>query len=87
LLSFGDDFTNFEDTYDKTLALVNIVFALLASLALKLHPTKRHFLPVLVKDHLGMALDFEKGQLRAPTVKLKDIATLAKGEQGKPLPL
>ena len=52
----------FEDTYEKTLALATTVFALLASLGLKVHPAKGHFLPILVGDHLGMTLDFEKGE-------------------------
>ena len=69
----------FEDSYDKTLALATIVFALLGSLGLKVHQTKGHFLPILVWDHLDMIQDFEKGEFRARTVKLTDIATLAKG--------
>ena len=79
MLPFVDDFAMFEDTYDKTLALATAVFALLASFGLKVHPTKGNFLPILVGDHLGMTLDFEKDEFRAPTVNLKDIATLAKG--------
>ena len=79
MLSFVDDFAMFEYSYDKTLALATTVFAMLASLGLKVHPTKVYFLPILVGDHLGMILDFEKGEFRAPTVKLKDIAALAKG--------
>ena len=69
----------FVDIYDKTPALATTLFALLARLGLKMHPTKGHCLPILVGDHLGMTLDFEKGEFRAPIVKLKDIATLAKG--------
>ena len=69
----------FEDTYDKTLALTTIVFDLLASLGLKVHPTKGHFLPILVGDHLGMTSDFEEREFRAPTEKLKDNASLSKG--------
>jgi hypothetical protein len=69
----------FEDSYDKALALATTVFAMLASLGLKVHPTKGHFLPILVGGHLGMILDFEKGEFRAPAAKLKDIAALAKG--------
>ncbi len=79
MLPFVDDFAMFEDSYDKTLALATIVFALLASLGLKVHITKGHFLPILVGDPLGMTLDLEKGEFRAPMVKLKDIAALAKG--------
>jgi hypothetical protein len=75
----GYNFAMFENNYNKTLALANTVFTLLASLALKLHPTKGHFLPILVGEHLGMILDFEKGEFRASTVKLNGIATLAKG--------
>ena len=66
------------ETLDKTLRLVTFTFALLASLGLKVHPTKRNFLPVLVGEHLGMILDYDKGIFRAPTAKLKSIAVLAK---------
>jgi hypothetical protein len=67
----------FGETCDKTLRLTTFTFALLASLGLKIHPTKGHFLPVLVGEHLGMIMDFDKGIFRAPTVKLKSIAVLA----------
>ena len=79
MLPFVDDFAMFEDTYHKTQALATAIFALLASLGLKVHPTKGHILPIIVGDHLGMILDLENGEFRAPTVKLKDIAALAKG--------
>ncbi len=68
----------FAESYDKALVLASSVFALLNSLGLKIHPTKGHCVPTLVGDHLGMTLDFEKGKFRAPTVKLKSIAVLAK---------
>ena len=61
LLPFVDDFAMFEDTCDKTLSLATAAFALLASLGLQVHPTKAHFLPIAVGDHLSMTLDFEKG--------------------------
>jgi len=67
----------FENVYDKTLAFATTVFAVLVSLGLKVHPTKGHFLPILVGEQLDTILDFEKGEFRAPTVKLKGIATLA----------
>ena len=73
-----DDFALSGETYDKTLQLANATFALLASLGLKIHPTKGHFLPVLIGEHLGMILDFDKGVFRAPIAKLKSIAVLAK---------
>ena len=50
----------FENGYDKALALATTVFALIASLGLKLHPTKGHFLPILVGEHLDIILYFEK---------------------------
>ncbi len=68
----------FGETYDKTLQLTTFTFALLASLGLKVHPTKGHFLPVLIGEHLGMILDFDKGIFRAPTAKLNNIAVLFK---------
>ncbi len=68
----------FGETYEKTLRLAAFTFALLASLGVKVHPTKGHFLPVLVGEHLGMIMDFDKGIFRAPTAKLKSIALLAK---------
>ncbi len=68
----------FGETYDATLQPADYTFGLLRSLGLKVHPTKGHFLPILVGDHLGMILGFEKGESRAPTAKLKSIAILAK---------
>ena len=70
----------FEDTYDNTLALATTIFALLSSLGLKVHPTKGHFLPILLWDHIGMILDFDKGEFRAPNVKLKDIRSSSEGD-------
>ena len=61
MLPFVDNFAMFGETYDNTLQLATFPFALLASLGLKVHPTKGHFLPVLVGEHLGMILYFEKG--------------------------
>ncbi len=77
-MPFVDDFAMFGETYDKTLLLATLTFALLASLGLKVHPTKGHFQPVPVGEHLGMILDFDKGIFREPTAKLKSIAVLAK---------
>ena len=68
----------FGETYEETLQLASYTFSLLDSLGLKVHPTKGHFLPVLVGEHLGMTLDFEKGEFRAPIAKLENIAVLAK---------
>jgi hypothetical protein len=53
-------------------------FTLLTGLGLKIHPTKGHFDPILIGEHLGMIIDMKVGQFVAPTAKLKQIATLAK---------
>ena len=68
----------FCETYDATLQLADYTFGLLLSLCMKPPTAKGHFLPILVGDHLGMILDFEKGEFRAPTAKLKSIVVLAK---------
>ncbi len=69
LLPFVDDFAMFGETYEATLQLAGYTFSLLDNLGLKVHPTKGHFLPILVGDHLLMILDFEKGEFRAPIDK------------------
>ena len=66
MLPFVDNFAMFGETHDKTLHLAALTFSLLASLGLKVHSTKGHFLLVLVGGHLGMTLDFEKGSSEAP---------------------
>ncbi len=45
---------------------------------MKIHPTKGHFDPILIGEHLGMIIDMKEGQFVAPTTKLKQIAVLAK---------
>jgi hypothetical protein len=47
-------------------------------LGLKIHPTKGHFDPILIGEHLGMIIDMNVGQFVAPTAKLKQIVVLAK---------
>jgi hypothetical protein len=73
-----DDFAIFGETYDKTLRFATFTFALLASLGLKVHPTKGHFLSVLIGEHLGMIMGFDRGIFRAPIAKLNSITVLAK---------
>ena len=68
----------FGETYDATLQLADYTLGLLRSLGLKVHPTKGHFLPILVGNYLGMILYFKKEEFRAPTARLKSIAVLAK---------
>ncbi len=42
------------------------------------HPLKAYPLATQVGEHLDMVLDYEYGEFRAPTIKLKSIASLAK---------
>jgi hypothetical protein len=73
-----DDFALFDVDYDSTLRLRVRTFDLLSGLGMEIHPTKGHFLPTLIGEHLGMIIDMQVGQFRAPTAKLKSIAVLAK---------
>ncbi len=74
LLPFADDFALFGVSYDETLKRKNVTFDLLTGLGLKIHPTKGHFISILI----GMIIDMKEGQFVAPTAKLKQIAVLAK---------
>jgi hypothetical protein len=78
LLPFVDDFALFEVSYDETLNLKAYTFSLLTGLGLKIHPTKGHFDPILIGEHLGMIIDMKVEQILAPEAKLKQIAVLAK---------
>ena len=51
---------------------------MLTGLGLKMHPTKGHFEPILIGEHLGMIIDMQVGQFTSPTAKLKLIANFAK---------
>ena len=53
-------------------------FTLLTGLGLKIHPTKVHFDPILIGEHMGMIIDMKVGQVVASTAKLKHIPFLAK---------
>jgi hypothetical protein len=65
-------------SYEETLKLKNVTFTLLTGLGLKIHPTKCHFDPILIGEHLGMIIDMKEGHFVAPTTKLKQIVVLAK---------
>ena len=78
LLPILDDFAMFAHGYDNTLLLKERTFKLLSDLGLNVHPTRGYFLPTQVGEHLGMVLDYVLGEYRAPTAKLKSIASLAK---------
>jgi len=51
---------------------------LLTGIGLKIHPTKGHFDPILIGEHMGMIIDMPVGQFVATTAKLKQILVLAK---------
>jgi hypothetical protein len=55
-----DDFALFAVSYEETLKLKNVTFALLTRLGLKIHPTKGHFIPILIGGHLGMIIDMKE---------------------------
>jgi hypothetical protein len=78
LLPFVDDFAMFAHGYDNTLSLKERTYALLLDLGLKVHSTKRYFLPTQVGERLGMVLDYVLREFRAPTAKLKSVVALAK---------
>ena len=74
-----DDFALFDVSYKETFKLKVYTFTMLRRLGLKIPPTKGHFLPILIGEHMGMIIDIQVGQFRAPIAKLKSIAVLAKG--------
>ncbi len=78
LVPFVDDFALFEVSYDETLKLKDYTFTTLTGLGLKIHPTKGHFDPILIGEHLGMIIDMLYRQFIAPTVKSIQIAVMAK---------
>ena len=51
---------------------------MLTGLGLKIHPTKGHFDPILIGEHMDMIIDMKVGQLIANTAKLKQIDVLTK---------
>ena len=77
LLPFVDDFALFEDSFASAVTRRDSTFELLDSLGLEIHPIKGYHTPVQVGIHLGLTVDFEKGQFRAPAQKLASISKLA----------
>ncbi len=51
----------FDTSFDKTLELKDYTFALLTGLGLKIHPTKGHFVPILIGEYVGMSIDMKEG--------------------------
>ena len=78
LLPFVDDFAAFQESYEKASKLRDFVFSTLDTLGLAIHPTKGFRDPVQVGEHLGLVLDLQKAEFRAPATKLQQIAALAK---------
>ena len=78
LLPFVDDFALFAKSFAAAMELKEVTFSLLNGLGLHIHSTKMHHIATRVGDHLGMALDFERGLFVAPKPKLDSIAALAK---------
>jgi hypothetical protein len=78
LLPFVDDFAVFQESYQQALLLKERVFSTLHRLGLSIHPTKGYHDPVQIGDHLGLTVDLQNGEFRAPTSKLTAIAALAK---------
>jgi hypothetical protein len=70
-LPFVDNFDLFEVYYDETLKLKDYTFPLLTGMSLKIHPTKGHFKPILIGEHLDMIIDMQVGRFLAPTAKRK----------------
>jgi hypothetical protein len=73
-----DDFALFGVSYDGTLKLKSVTFDLITGLGLKIHPTKGHFIPIIIGEHMGMIIDMMEGQFVAPLAKLKQIAVMVK---------
>ncbi len=72
-----DDFALFAKSFAAAIELKDGTFALLDDLGLNTHPTKGCHTATQVGDYLGMTIDTEKIEIRAPNVKLKSIAALA----------
>ena len=72
-----DEFALLVDGFDATMLLKDMTFALLLSVGLHIHETKRHHVATQMGDHLSMTLEFQCRVFRAPIEKLKKIAKLA----------
>ena len=78
LLTFVDDFAVFANGFDEIMRRKNETFALVNSLGHNMYPNKGYDTATKVGEHLGIEMDFEKGVVRAPVKKLRDISTSAK---------
>jgi len=73
LLPFVDDFAVFANGFDEAMRHKNETFALVNSLGLIVHPTKRYNTTIQVGEHLCINMDFETCVIRAPGKKQQDI--------------
>ena len=78
LIPFVDDFLFLASSYEEGLKLAEHLDALFLKLGLQRSPTKCHWEPTQVLEHLGLIVDLHRCEFRAPEDKLKKIAKLAK---------
>ena len=78
LLPFVDDFALFAKSFEAASELKDITFFLLGDLGMNIYPTRRYNTAIHVGDHMGLTIDMEKIEFRAPETKLNNIAALAK---------
>lgn len=77
LLPFVDDFAFFASSAEEATELRAYVVSTLMQLGLQLHPDKGYQEPVQIGDHLGLTIDLERGEFRAPVEKLQQLSRLA----------
>jgi hypothetical protein len=78
-----DDFLFLADSHDDALLLRQRVQALLDSLGLQRNPQKGVWTPTQVGDHLGLTVDLQLGEFRAPPAKLQHLARQASSLLGR----
>jgi hypothetical protein len=66
-----DDFLFMANSREATLLLRDCVEALLYRLGLQRNPNKGLWEPTQVGDHLGLTIDLQKSEFRAPVDKLQ----------------
>ena len=78
LLPFVDDFAVFASSCQAAVSLRERVFSTLKNLGMSIHPSKGFHDPVQSGEHLGLVIDLQHGEFRAPQAKLLAIAGLSK---------
>jgi hypothetical protein len=74
MVPYMDDFRFLADSYDATVLLRQLVDSLVARLGLLRNPQKGLWTPTQVGYHLGLTIDFNRGEFCAPQDKLHVIA-------------